>query len=398
MSAMQASDLDLLQEPAALKLLRRCARGEAAAPAGDSSDRRERLLAAQMALRQRAAVKLPSWSDSDALYDARALEQCSGEGPARFKAAVIHGERLADLTLGLGVDSAWCASGFAHAVGCERDPVLARLAAHDCLCHGAEVAVQVRNASDWLGEQTADSWDWLLVDPDRRVQGRRVCDPGAGSPDLPACWPALRRCARGVMAKLAPGCRLASVSAVLPGLTRLIVLSWRGECREVLAVAGERPQALRLEAVVVDTTGAVMCQVGADDPACARVAAVPGALIGIPDPAIAKAGLQGQLAAQCDATLLDAPGRLLSATAADAQAGVRWHVVETVVAAKAKPVRAALRRLDAPRARVMSFAPRLGALELQRRLGVREGGAVFVVVYRDGRERLQAALTRPVAP
>lgn len=394
MSGMQASDLDLLLAPAALAELRRCARGAARAPAADACDRRQRLLAAQLTLRQRAAGKLPSWKDSDALYSARALEQCSGEGPARFKAGMMQGERLADLTLGLGVDSAWCAGGFAQSIGCEQDPVLARLADHDCRCHAAAVSVQQRDACAWLAEQRAGSWDWLLVDPDRRVAGKRVCDPGAGSPDLPACWPALRACARGVMAKLAPGCRLAAVPEALPGLSRLIVVSWRGECREVLAVVTPRPQPLQLEAVVVDASGRSLRAVAAGDPADPQRAATPGAVIGVPDPAIAKAGLQAQLAAQCGASLLDAPGRLLSAGAASEATGVRWYTVEAVVSAKAKAVRAELRRIGAERARVMSFAPRLSAPELQKRFGLREGGAVFVLVYRDARERLQAAITR----
>ena len=58
----------------------------------------------QIAGRQIAAEKIPSWKEIDDIWYPKhlSLEQCSSEITARYKASLLQGESLADLTGGFG--------------------------------------------------------------------------------------------------------------------------------------------------------------------------------------------------------------------------------------------------------------------------------------------------------
>ena len=59
----------------------------------------------QIAGRQVAAEKIPSWSDMDDIWYPKhlSLEQCSSEVTARYKATLLKGNSLTDLTGGFGI-------------------------------------------------------------------------------------------------------------------------------------------------------------------------------------------------------------------------------------------------------------------------------------------------------
>ena len=65
----------------------------------------------QIAGRQIAAEKIPSWKEIDDIWYPKhlSLEQCSSEITARYKASLLQGESLADLTGGFGIDCSFLA-------------------------------------------------------------------------------------------------------------------------------------------------------------------------------------------------------------------------------------------------------------------------------------------------
>ena len=70
-----------------------------------------RLAVIQIEGRQLAKSKLPAWSATDGvIYPVRlSMEQCSSEETARYKASLIEGESIADLTGGFGIDCSYMA-------------------------------------------------------------------------------------------------------------------------------------------------------------------------------------------------------------------------------------------------------------------------------------------------
>ena len=81
----------------------------------------------QIAGRQKAQSKLPSWAAiDDIIYPPHlSMEQCSSELTARYKASIAgQGIRVVDLTAGFGVDIAFISQAFREAVHVERQQEL----------------------------------------------------------------------------------------------------------------------------------------------------------------------------------------------------------------------------------------------------------------------------------
>ena len=123
---------------------------------------------------QRLRTKVPSWAAVDGLrYPPRlALEQCSGEKAARYKADVVErllpeGATMVDLTGGLGVDFSFMAKLFREATYIERNAMLAEIAAHNFPLLGLEHAHCVAGDGTEL-LRTMSTVDLLFLDPARR--------------------------------------------------------------------------------------------------------------------------------------------------------------------------------------------------------------------------------------
>ena len=91
--------------------------------------------------RRRMATKVSLWAQTPGIeYPPRlALEQCSGQPAAQYKASLVEQllpdpaqrQHLVDLTGGLGVDFSFMAPLFAQATYVEQQPQLCQLAAHN---------------------------------------------------------------------------------------------------------------------------------------------------------------------------------------------------------------------------------------------------------------------------
>ena len=72
----------------------------------------------QIAGRQTARKKIPRWAAiDDVVYPPHlSMEQCSSEQTALYKASMVEGETLVDLTGGFGVDFSFMSGGFKKAI------------------------------------------------------------------------------------------------------------------------------------------------------------------------------------------------------------------------------------------------------------------------------------------
>ena len=77
--------------------------------------------------------KLPLWHATPGIYYPKKinLEQCSSEITAQYKASLVSGNSLADITGGLGVDVNYFASTFESVHHFEQDAHLSTIAAHN---------------------------------------------------------------------------------------------------------------------------------------------------------------------------------------------------------------------------------------------------------------------------
>ena len=78
----------------------------------------------QIAGRQIAAEKIPSWREMEEIWYPKhlSLEQCSSEITARYKARLSQGDSLTDLTGGFGIDCAFLSPRFLQVRHLRRTP------------------------------------------------------------------------------------------------------------------------------------------------------------------------------------------------------------------------------------------------------------------------------------
>ena len=97
------------------------------------SDDEWRWFLQQVEGRERTAEKLPTFAAiEDWWYPVRlSCEQCSSELAARYKASLVNGERMVDLTGGYGVDTYFISEVFEHTDYIEQNAELCRIAEHN---------------------------------------------------------------------------------------------------------------------------------------------------------------------------------------------------------------------------------------------------------------------------
>ena len=191
-----------------------------------------RLVATQLKYLARAATKLPTYASADCILPPRAFEQASSEACAAAKR--IEGDRLLDLTCGLGVDALYLSRRFREVVTLERDPVLADIARENFARLGVgNVEVVCSDAERYLAREGLQ-FDWIYADPDRRsAAGRKLVRLEDCSPDIPALLPRLRQIAPRLCLKNSPLFDVDEAFRRFP-TSCVEVLSVGGECKEVV--------------------------------------------------------------------------------------------------------------------------------------------------------------------
>ncbi|MEM8521026.1 hypothetical protein RCH19_001012 [Flavobacterium sp. PL12] len=124
----------------------------------------------QIEAKSKAREKLPTWfATENIIYPAKiSIEQTSSEKTASYKASLVDGETLIDLTGGFGVDDYYFSKKIKHITHCEINTELSMMVAHNFTqlnvnnikCY-AEDSIETLKRLDI-------KWDWIYIDPSRR--------------------------------------------------------------------------------------------------------------------------------------------------------------------------------------------------------------------------------------
>lgn len=227
----------------------------------------------QIAGYRKAKEKLPYLAENeDIIYPkALSLEQCSSETTANFKAEILSGETLADLTGGFGVDSMAFSKHYKKVLYIEKDSVLCGLMTHNCEQLGiGNVHIINASAEDILS--TLPDVDVIYLDPSRRdAEGNKVykiehCVPNI----LPLLPTLLQKAQKGVLIKLSPMADIKDVLLKLQSVSSIIIVSVKNECKEFLCVL-EKTEApnndIQISAVEIDDTPTIFSFTPAEEAA-----------------------------------------------------------------------------------------------------------------------------------
>lgn len=195
--------------------------------------------------RRTALAKWPSlYACHDYLYPPRLnREQASSEATARHKAELQPPTSaittVADLTGGMGIDTLAFARVAEHVDYVERSPDLCNLMAHNLRALGiTNVSVHCADSMEWLQQQDR-RFDLLFVDPARRDrQGRKVAAFEDCTPDILAHQELLLSKGKEIMVKASPMIDITLGASQLAGVSDVYVIALQGECKEVLFRCG----------------------------------------------------------------------------------------------------------------------------------------------------------------
>jgi len=346
--------------------------------------------------RRRAARKFP---DADRLLlTPELLEQATAHPVATHRAARLAPlGRVLDAGCGAGGDLTRLALAGAEVVGLERDPVAAALAEANLRAVGGRGEVR----RGLFPHDAPAGVDALFVDPARRDPGRgptgsrRRFDPAAFEPSPSELRPWLDRVA-GWAVKWGPGLPLDDASltapgAVLAGLSpgdyEVEVVSWNGGVREAVLWGGECRQADRTATVLVGDLDGAEAHVYRGDPAAPPppVAPVPGDWLAEPDGALLRSGLLNAFAREHGLALLAPRIAYLTAERPVGRPWLRWWRRLAGFPWSLARLQRELDALGAGRVVVKKRGFPLAPEEIVRRLRLRGGREIVVLIHRDGR-------------
>jgi precorrin-6B methylase 2 len=254
-----------------------------------------RELANQIAAKSKSAKKLPTWYNKQSIYypPLLSIEQCSSESTAAYKAKLVKGNSLIDLTGGFGVDSYYFAQVVDHAVHCELNPELSRIAAHNAAVLGYDNLDFVAGDGIEYLKTTDQVFDTIYVDPARRSTAGKVFMLKDCSPNVVEIMDLLLEKSQRIIIKTAPLLDISAGLKELKQVSEIHIISVKNECKELLWVLDRNPVvATQIVAVTLnDTEKEFRFDKGTEEQTSARITEdTPGNYLYEPDAALLKSG------------------------------------------------------------------------------------------------------------
>lgn len=194
-------------------------------------------IVAQIAAREKAKGKLPTWFAADnIIYPSKvSVEQTSSEATAQFKAGLVSGESLIDLTGGFGVDDYYFSKTIQHVTHCELNAELSAIAAHNFRILGADNIICVPGDSFETLKASVRKWDWIYVDPSRRSDAKgKVFMLKDCLPNVPELLDDYFEYSNNILIKTAPILDIAAGLGELRHVKNIYIVALNNEVKELL--------------------------------------------------------------------------------------------------------------------------------------------------------------------
>ncbi|HHB78676.1 MAG TPA: SAM-dependent methyltransferase [Saprospiraceae bacterium] len=197
--------------------------------------------------RKKVAAKIPSWANNESIIfpNIVSFEQCSSEATAGYKARLIQGHHLVDLTGGFGVDTYFLAQKFKQVDYFEQNEALFDVVKNNY--HQLQVSnirMHHGNGIDFL-ENIQHPVDWIYLDPSRRqADHSKIFLIEDCQPNILEINDLLLAKAKNVLIKLSPMLDIDQIIRKVAGLQKIHIVSVKNECKEVLLHISATPNLL----------------------------------------------------------------------------------------------------------------------------------------------------------
>ena len=329
----------------------------------------------QIAGRQKARTKLPSWAAIDGIvYPPHlSMEQCSSEVTARYKASIAgKGALFVDLTAGFGVDMAFISQGFQKAVHVEKQPQLCAISSENFRLLGLNhIEVVCGDGVAYL--HTMRHADLLFIDPARRdVHGGRTYDISDCTPNVLEIVDEMLVKADRVMIKLSPMLDWRKAVADLGKVNEVHIISVDNECKELLLILSKTKKPLRVFCVNNDECFEVIEGISSQP----RPLPQDMRYLYEPNASVMKAGCFALIEQRFGVVQLERNSHLFVSDKEILGFPGRQFLIEKRTSMNKRELKAALADVDRANITVRNFP--MSVAELRKRLKLKEGGDVYI--------------------
>ena len=329
----------------------------------------------QIAGRQKAKTKLPSWAETEGIiYPPHlSMEQCSSEQTARYKASIV-GDRalVVDLTAGFGVDLAFISQGFKRAVHVERQPQLCAISSENYQLLGLNhIEVVCGDGIDYLHQ--LGHADLIFMDPARRDEhGGRTYGIADCTPNVLELRDELLEKADRVMLKLSPMLDWRKAVEDLGNVSEVHIVSVDNECKELLFIMEKEEKPLK---VICVNNGSIF-EVKGESQRGISYSEGERRYLFEPNASVMKAGCFDELQSRFPVVQLDKNSHLFVADKDIDDFPGRRFIIERTTSMNKRDLKAALEGISKANVTVRNFP--ISVAELRKRLKLKEGGEVFI--------------------
>lgn len=344
----------------------------------------------QIAGRQKARAKIPSWAAIDGiLYPPHlSMEQCSSERTARYKAGIAgKGELFVDLTTGFGVDAAFISKGFSKAVCVEQQERLCAITLENFKRLGlSHVHIVCGDGTEYLHQ--LDHADLLFLDPARRDEhGARTFGIADCTPNVLELMDKLTEKATRIIIKLSPMLDWRkAVEDIGDGVSCVHIVSVDNECKELLIEVKSEERKAKGEAFSLRVVCVNLLSDGQEErfefdakapfPTKTTCFAKISGFLFEPNTSIMKAGCFGLLAERFSLSQLDCNSHLFVSDADIDDFPGRRFIIDKVTSMNKRDLKEALAGISRANIAVRNFP--MSVAELRKRLKLQDGGDVYI--------------------
>ncbi len=193
----------------------------------------------QIQAKQKAEKKLPTWFlNEDVIFPSTlSVEQTSSETLAEFKASLISGVNLIDLTGGFGIDDYYFAKQFKKVIHCEFQEDLSAIVEHNFKVLNADNIETISGDSISYLEKSSEKFDWIYIDPARRDDKKsKVFLLKDCTPNVVELQEFLFEKSDNILIKVAPLLDISSILNELSNVKFIYAIGLNNEVKELLIV------------------------------------------------------------------------------------------------------------------------------------------------------------------
>lgn len=194
-------------------------------------------IVAQIESKKRSQKKLPTWFGQQGIYYPNKLniEQTSSEITARYKASLISGTSLIDLTGGFGVDAYYFSKHFKRVIHCEIHAELSEMVQYNFQqLKVLNIETIATDGIEYL-KQHQQRYNWIYIDPSRRDNNKeKVFFLKDCLPNVPDSLECIFKHANNIIVKTSPLLDISVGIGELKFVKTIHVVAVNNEVKELL--------------------------------------------------------------------------------------------------------------------------------------------------------------------